>query len=90
MHEEEPYYQQDEKQKQIQNAIEQSIALLMSSQNGRLFLLYLLDTTSVFKALYQTGENLYFFEGRRSVGTEILTLLQKQDTKNLAKLFMEK
>ena len=90
MQEEEPYYQQDEKQKQIQNAIEQSIALLMSSQNGRLFLLYLLDTTSVFKSLYQVGENLYFFEGRRSVGTEILTLLQKQDTKNLAKLFMEK
>lgn len=90
MQEEEPYYQQDEKQKQIQNAIEQSIALLMSSQNGRLFLLYLLDTTSVFKSLYQAGENLYFFEGRRSVGTEILTLLQKQDTKNLAKLFMEK
>lgn len=75
-------------QKKFINALHTGIEILMQKEEGRIFLLHLLNETGVLKACY-TMENVLFFEGRRSVGTELLSLIKEQNKNNLAKLFSE-
>ncbi len=65
------------------------IEMLMQKKEGRIFLLHILNETGVLKTCY-TMENILFFEGRRSIGTELISLIQEQNKNNLSKLFEEK
>lgn len=79
---------QNNEQERLEKAVSASIESLMKTKDGRLFLLHLLDKTGVFTAFYEE-RNILLFEGRRTVGTELLELIQRQDKNNLAKLFSE-
>lgn len=79
---------QNKEQERLVSAINSSIETLMKTQDGRLFLLHLLDMTGVFTAFYNE-KNLPIFEGRRTVGAELLSLLKGQDKNNLSKLLYE-
>ncbi len=79
---------QNKEQERLVSAINSSIETLMKTKEGRLFLLHLLDMTGVFTAFYDE-KNLPIFEGRRTVGAELLSLLKGQDKNNLSKLLYE-
>lgn len=78
----------NKEQERLVSAINSSIENLMKTKEGRLFLLHLLDMTGVFTAFYDE-KNLPIFEGRRTVGAELLSLLKGQDKNNLSKLLYE-
>lgn len=75
-------------QEKFIKALHTSIEILMEKKEGRIFLRHILDETGVFKACYET-KSILLFEGRRTVGAELLNLIQEQDKNNLAKIFME-
>lgn len=77
-------------QEKFINALHAGIEMLMQKKEGRIFLRHILDETGVFKkpAMYETN-TILLFEGRRTVGAELLNLIQEQDKNNLAKIFME-
>ncbi len=68
-------------------SMDNAVAMLMGSKDGRYFINYLLEITGVLKAVYSSPEVISFNEGRRSIGCELIQLLDNQDKNNLAKLF---
>ncbi len=84
---------QDDKQtqaKQAQNDIHSAVDELMGKEHGRVFLRHVLGMCGVF-AKTSTSElnTVMYLEGRRSVGIDIISILNTVDADNFSKL-MEK
>lgn len=84
---EEQQKEQERLQKRHKESMDNALALLMESRDGKYFLNYFLEMTGVLKANYSSPEIISFNEGRRSIGCELIQLLDNHDKNNLAKLF---
>lgn len=79
--------EQQKLQKKHEESINNALSVLMREKDGRYFLNFLLEQTGVFKACYGHEDQTVFFEGRRSIGAELLIMLDNNGKNNLSKLF---
>ncbi len=68
-------------------AINRAVSSLMNSDDGKQFLKALLETTGIFKATVSGDKEIVmFYEGKRSLGISLISLINEEDKNNLSKL----
>lgn len=81
--------EKQEERDAAQKKLYASFEACLSSRDGRDVIWHILAVCGIFRASIRQNENVYFNEGRRTIGLEILRTLENIDPQIFVKMIAE-